>query len=559
MRLAARGRNRVALLVWIITAGLAIIVVVAFIQRFYRKSARDLALIRTGAFGRRVVLDGGTFALPMLHRVEEISMRTHRIQVARAGAQALLTHDRLRIDVEVEFQVRVRPTGEGVSNAAQAFGAHALRSEGLGALLQGRLVDAMQANVAMQSLDSLHEARGDFVSKVAAEVRPSLESNGLVLESVSLLQLDQTAFSALNENNVFSAVGMRRLAEVVAEHKMARARAESEAELAVRQTRLTATMRGIDLEREEEEAKLAQQLAIARSKAQQEAQIAQSLERGRGEADAARVSRERSLAEAEIARDRALEESRMRAQLETEMQRVEQAIVLAERQGAEATATVASEQARLQVALAQEAAITERELRVHDRNRELALARAKQDADVDSARLATEARRLKGSAEAQAEADLAAAGALTVRAKAEAAAANLRIAADNTQSPALLRFRLESARLDKLPEIVGQIAKPLEKIESIRINHVSGLGGSGAGAGDNPLFNLALQLPVWKQLGETIGADLDMGLPQLARAGTDHSRTLQDAAKAPGASARPVNPSSDSPVAINPTVKGDSA
>jgi len=532
------------LLVWIIVALLAIVAIVAFIQRFYRKSARDVALVRTGAFGRRVVLDGGTFALPMLHRVEEISMRAHRIEVQRSGAQALLTQDRLRIDVEVEFQVRVRPTGEGVCNAAQAFGAHALRSEALGALLQGRLVDAMQVHVAMRTLDSLHEARGEFAAKVAADLRPSLESNGLVLESVSLLQLDQTPFSALNENNVFSAVGMRRLAEVVAEHKMARARTESEAELAVRQTRLSASMRGIDLEREEEEARLAQQLAIARSKAQQEAQISQSQERGRSEAQAARVARELALSEAEIARDRALEESRMRAQLDTEMQRVAHAIALAERQGAEAAATVASEQARLQVALAQEAAITERELRIHDRNRELALARARQDADVDSARLATEARRLKSSAQAQADADLAAAGALSIRAQAEAAAAELRIAADNTQSPALLRFRLESARLEKLPEIVGQIARPLEKIESIRINHVSGLGAGGAGGADNALLNLALQLPVWKQLGETIGADLDMGLPQLARAGTDHARALADAAKTSAA---------------NPTVKGDPA
>jgi flotillin len=553
---------RVALLAWVILVGLLLVALVTFVQRYYQKSARDVALVRTGAFGRRVVLDGGVLALPMLDRVDEISMRTHRIHIARAGALALLTNDRLRIDVEMEFQVRVRPTGEGVANAAQAFGAHALRSELLAALLQGRLVDSMQSSVAVRTLDALHETRGDFAAEVAANVRPSLEMNGLVLESVSLLQLDQTPFSALNENNVFSAVGMRRLAEIVAENKIARARIESDSELTVRQTRSAANLRSIDLQREEEEAQLAQALSIARSKVQQEAQIARAREAGRGEAEAARLARERALAEGEIVRDRVLEEGRMRAKLETELQRVEHAISLAQRQSAEATATIAREKAKLEVTLAQEAAVTARELQVHERNRELALSRVRQEAEVDAARLQIEAKRLQQLALAHADADRVAAGALVERASAEASAAVSRIAAENGQSAALMQFQLDMARLDKLPEIVGQIVKPLEKIESIRINHLSGFGGaSGTPSANSSLFDLALQLPVLKQLGETIGADVARELPQMARAESDHARARVEESKLPRAGAAagrgPAAPDNTSPLSI--ATQGDSA
>ena len=39
-------------------------------------------------------------------------------------------------------------------------------------------------------------------------------------------------------------------------------------------------------------------------------------------------------------------------------------------------------------------------------------------------------------------------------------------------------MQLEQHRLDRLPEIIAQMMKPAEKIDSIRIHQVSGFGGS---------------------------------------------------------------------------------
>ena len=71
--------------------------------------------------------------------------------------------------------------------------------------------------------------------------------------------------------------------------------------------------------------------------------------------------------------------------------------------------------------------------------------------------------------------------------------------------------------------------KPAEKIEAIRINHITGLGpgagGGGGGTGGNGtavnqvvdgMLNLALQLPAVKRLGEEVGLDIAGGVRGLS-------------------------------------------
>jgi uncharacterized membrane protein YqiK len=83
-------------------------------------------------------------------------------------------------------------------------------------------------------------------------------------------------------------------------------------------------------------------------------------------------------------------------------------------------------------------------------------------------------------------------------------------------------MQLEQHRLDRLPEIIAQMMKPAEKIDSIRIHNVTGFGGSstpgGAGGSDagkapvtqvmDSILGMALQLPALKSIGESIGVDL---------------------------------------------------
>ena len=151
------------LLAWLfglIVLIVAVAVAVAFLNRFYRKTSRDVAIIRTGFGGQKIVLSGGCLALPFLHKVDEVNMRTMRIEVARAGAKSLITEDRMRVDVELEFYLRVQPTIDGVATAAQAIGSKSLSPDGVRNLLEGRFIDAIQAIVQRRMrLVQLRQAR----------------------------------------------------------------------------------------------------------------------------------------------------------------------------------------------------------------------------------------------------------------------------------------------------------------------------------------------------------------------------------------------------------------
>jgi flotillin len=291
-----------------------------------------------------------------------------------------------------------------VATAAQSFGARMLRSDDLGSLLEGRFVDALQAVAATYTLDAVHEKRCQFARTVREALTDEMLRNGLVLESASLTRMDQTPFAALNENNAFNAVGMRRLAEIVATNKKKRAQIEADAEVSVRQVQLDTLKTRLNLDREQQQAQIAQQLELERSKALSDAEIARSREGAQLDSERARIDRERAVKAAEIERDRQIDHDKMSSMLANEIQRVEQAITLSRKQSEEAQVTADTEIARSAVILAQERVQTERDRAAQHRSREIALLRAKQDAEVDAERTASANQTLVERARAEAEA-----------------------------------------------------------------------------------------------------------------------------------------------------------
>ena len=515
-------------LAWLFGIILAIVVIavlVIFLNKFYRKSSRDVAIIRTGFGGQRVLIAGGCLALPFLHKVDEVNMRTLRVEVRRSGEKSLITEDRMRVDVELEFYVRVQPTVEGVATAAQALGSKSFTSDGIRNLLEGRFIDAVQSIAASRTMDSLHEKRVEFVCSVSALLRDNLVQNGILLDSVSLTRLDQTPFAALDENNAFNAVGMRRLAEIIAVNKKKRAEVEADADISVRQTQLDATKRRLILSQEEEQAQIGQRLEIEKMKASSDSEAIQAREEALGASERARIGREQDTRVREIEKARELRRVEIEAQLNAEVRKVDSAILLAGKHVEEARAQAQAELARTQVILAQEQVQTERERAVADRSREIALKRVTEAGEVAEANAASEATVLLRRAKAEAEATCARADAERTRMLAESEGSRALISAENSLSEPVLHMKLEKYRLDRIPEIVSQMMKPVEKIDSIRIHQVSGFGDSrggggavsidgGGGNGKAPvtqvmdsILGMALQLPALKSIGDQIGVD----------------------------------------------------
>jgi uncharacterized membrane protein YqiK len=520
----------------LIVAIVVIAVAVAFLNRFYRKSTRDVALVRTGFGGQKIVLSGGCLALPFLHKVEEINMRTNRVEVRRTGDKSLITVDRIRVDVELEFYVRVQPSVDGVATAAQAIGARSMSPDGIRNLFEGRFVDALQSVAAAESMDSLHEKRGEFVRHVGDLIRDNLTQNGILLESVSLTRFDQAPFAALDENNAFNAVGMRKLSEIITTNKKKRTEIEAEADIAVRQTQLDATKQRLNLQQEEEQAQIGQRLAIEKIKAASDAEAAKAREESMVASENARITREKETKSLEIAKGRELRALEISAQLNSESGKIDSAIRLAAKHAEEAKAEAEAERARAEMILAQEFVQTERERAMAERSREISLKRVQEQGEVETAKAESDAAVVIKRAQADAQAVRTRAESERLRLLAESEGTSALIAAENTRTESLIKLQLERYRLEKMPEILAQMMKPAEKIDSIRIHHVSGLngapgtagaGGSGADAGNRPPINqvldsilgMAVQLPALKSIGDSIGYDFSSALSKAPDAG----------------------------------------
>ena len=73
--------------------------VATLVTQLYRKTSADQAFVRTGMGGARVVLDAGTYVIPVVHRLLEVNLRTMKLGVNPKGRNALITRDNLRADV----------------------------------------------------------------------------------------------------------------------------------------------------------------------------------------------------------------------------------------------------------------------------------------------------------------------------------------------------------------------------------------------------------------------------------------------------------------------------
>jgi len=514
---------------WFLTIVLliiAIVLLILFMNRYYRKATREISIIRTGFGGQKVILDGGCLSLPFIHKVSEVNMRTSKLEIERLGPKSIITKDRLRVDIGAEFYVRVNATVDGVATAAQALAGKSFRAADLEEILEGKLVDAMLSVAASYTMDELQDNRGRYAKEISEMLGENLSQNGLMLETVSLTRIDQTPFHALDENNAFNALGMRRLAEIIAVNKKERAVIEADADVSVRQSQLDATKRKLTISREEEEAMIDQQREIEIARSRSAAQTAEEQSQSEKRRESARIEREREVRMSEIARDTELRRQSLESELNSAVKKSENLIALAKQREEEARAEAEAIAAKASEAEAEERVQTVRETAAAERKKALALIRAAEQAEVDDVRVKSEADTVVSMAEADAKAIRDRASAMRDQLVTEAEGRAAVIASENTYTPELIAMKLQEARLRTLPNVVEQMMKPAEKIETIRINQVTGFntGGGGGDGGDKSTVNqvvdsvlgMALQLPAVQKLGEEVGMNIGGGLRGLS-------------------------------------------
>ena len=107
-----------SLIIWLIVAVIVIAIVVYFVNWLYHRSSKELSFVRTGLFGEKVVINSGAFVLPFIHEITPVNMNVLQMEVIRDREHALITKDRMRVDITAEFYVRVAATTQAVAVAA---------------------------------------------------------------------------------------------------------------------------------------------------------------------------------------------------------------------------------------------------------------------------------------------------------------------------------------------------------------------------------------------------------------------------------------------------------
>ncbi|MFW2148056.1 flotillin domain-containing protein [Acinetobacter sp. TY1] len=491
----------------------ALIIIGIIIARLYKRSSKEVSFVRTGFGGEKVILGGGAIVLPVLHEVIPVNMNTLRLEVKRAADQALITKDRMRVDVAAEFYVRVKPTAESIATAAQTLGQKTMQPNELKSLVEGKFVDSLRSVAAEMAMEELHEKRVDFVQKVQQAVSEELFKNGLELETVSLTGLDQTDFKFFNPQNIFDAEGLTKLTETIEDRRKKRNGLEQDADLAIKTKNLETEQARLKITREEEYSKMEQIRELSIRRAEQQAEIATQESEKQREAGEAKIASDRQVQLKQIAADRDIENENIlkaqaiqKAQVEQkktiELAEQDRAIAIAEKSRAESEAKALADQARAQAVKAEEEVTTVRETQRAERLKAVELVAAKQVAETDAIAITVAAEASKQAAVDDAEAvrTVAEADAEKIRLKAKGEAdAKILLAqaqekqyqvdaagtravneANNILSSEQVEMQIRLALLKYLPEIIRESVKPIENIDDIKILQVNGLGNIGS-------------------------------------------------------------------------------
>ncbi|MBB6484135.1 flotillin family protein [Rhizobium lusitanum] len=530
--------------------GLVLILGIGFVlASLYVRSSRDEAYVRTGLGGQKVVLDGGSVVLPIFHSIARVNLKTLRLEVQRGENDALITKDRMRVDIGAEFYVRVKPDSSSIALAAQTLGSRTNDSEQLRQLIEAKFVDSLRSVAATMNLDALQEQRMDFVKAVQDAVGSDLQSNGLELESVSLTRLDQTDIKHFNANNFFDAHGLAALTRVTEARKKERNEVVRDTEVAIAQKDLEARQQSLTIERTKREAELNQQRDIANKSAATRAETAQQEQAAKRAEEEARIAAEQAIAEREAAAKQAresanIDSTRAVQQRDTEARRdiqivaQESAIAVSNKSREESEAKAKAEAARALAIAAEEKVGTAKAVEIAEREKQIAVIDAQKRAQTQATAvtIAAEAEKqaaidqadaIKTLATADADAAIIKAKGILETGKATAESEALLNEARNKLSPAIIEFEITRERIRIVPAALAEAVKPIEKISDIRIFDTGGMlgrntggtnGGSGVGLGEGlagQLLSYQANKPILDRLLKEAGFDGDNAISAL--------------------------------------------
>lgn len=460
------------MLIIIFLSIVTLLTTILIFSKLYVKTPPNMAFIRTGLGGKRVVIDRGAVVFPLVQNIQWVSLETFKLEVFKSNREAFITKDRFRVDIGADFYVKVEPLEDSVERASRSLGERGLSVAGIKALIEEKLISALRSEAAKMTLVELHENRRGFARAVMENLKEALIPNGLTLEDVSIFYLDQTDKKQLDPNNVFDAEGLRQITMQTSERMRERNEIERNTEVAIKRKDVEAVKLKLALDQERSFAESEQIRQVEMDRARKMAEVEIYKYEQEKVAKEAEVEKERALKEAQIRRETLLlEQTKHRELKEVEKRK---AVEEAEKERAIALIVkdmeiLKEESRKLELEAMKELAlqkvITSQEKAKAERMREISLIDAIKELEVAEkklriAELTSEAKRIEGESEA------------LVLEKIKRA--------ENILDEKIINRDIALELIARSPDIIKELMSPAKQIESIKVIHLDGLKGDDA-------------------------------------------------------------------------------
>lgn len=281
---------------------------------------------------------------------------------------------------------------------------------------------------------------------------------------------------------------------MIEERRKLRNEIERQTEIDIKQKNLEAEIRALEIEKENEFARLAQEEEIAKRRAQQKADVVKEESERYREAEQAQLKAEEAVKKLKIEQQRAIETSRIENEEKTKAREIEKRkqleieehdreLAVTEKTVQVLKANQGKEQARAQTAAAEEQVSTAREVEVAQRSKQLKLIEAAREGESEAIKIITLATAEKDAAQEREQAEKFNALAAKLRYEVDAAGRLMLNEAENARSDESRQSELRMELARKLDSIIREAVKPIESIDGIKIYDVNGLPGFGGAHG----------------------------------------------------------------------------
>jgi len=232
-----------------------------------RDERGEIAATSVADKGIRVVVGGGTFVLPLIHKVGRLKLTARQISVALPDA---VTSQGIKVAVQGVATFKIGRDVESIRNAAERF--LDARDDQVDSIVKNVLEGSLRSIVGTLTIEELIMDRQKLLQQVQDAAKGDLATSGLQIDSFTIQSIN-------DERGYVDLLGLQKLAIVERDARMAKATADQEAavrEAEAQQIKINAT-RDVELRQAEvltqtsaAEARALQAGPLASAEAQQE-------------------------------------------------------------------------------------------------------------------------------------------------------------------------------------------------------------------------------------------------------------------------------------------------